>query len=142
MAGARFVQRDAQRVNVRRRCAGAFGRNVTFGADKRPAFAARRNQSDVGELRAAIYVNDVPRFHITVDQSVAVELRQAADHVERQAEAIGGGEAVRAFEVGTERAGEFVAAEREEALISFRDRLKNRASSRRLLRHGSANSIT
>jgi len=90
-AGAGFVEHHAQRVEVGRRRAGAFGRNVAFGANKCPTLTIGRDQPDVRELRPTVDVDYVARLYVAVDQAVPVELCEAAGHIDRKPKAMGGG---------------------------------------------------
>ena len=104
VAGAGLVEHDAERVNVRRRRARTFGRDVAFRADERPAFAIRGYQSNVSEFGPAMHEDDVARLDIAVDEMLPVEQSESTNHVERETEAVGRGQAAQTFEVGAERA--------------------------------------
>src|SRR4030095_1619262 len=106
--GAGLVQHNAERIEVRRGRAWSFGRDVAFRADECAAFAMRRHQTDVRQLRAAIHKDDVTGLDIAVDEIVEVELSEATHHVERKAEAVGGGKAAQALEVGAESVGSVI----------------------------------
>ena len=72
-AGADFVKHLAQAVDVRRRSAGAFGRDEAGRADVGGVGADVRDQPDVGELGPAVDEDDVLRLDVAMDEFVLVE---------------------------------------------------------------------
>ena len=104
VASAGLVEHDAERVNVRRRRARTFGRDVAFRADEGPAFAILGYQSDVREFGPAVHEDDVAGLDIAVDEMVPVEQSESTHHVQRETKAVGRGQATQTFEVGAESA--------------------------------------
>lgn len=81
-----------------------FARHVAFRAHERLRLAFRRDQPDVRELRAPIHEDDVAWLHVAMDETLLVQPRQSAHHIEREPQRLGGGEESVVLEIGTERA--------------------------------------
>ncbi len=83
-----FIEDLAQGINIRGNRARPFRRNVTLGAEPRHFAAVRPDVSDqtnIGELRRTVYVNDVGRFDIPVNELLVVQVIQRQAQVDTQA---------------------------------------------------------
>jgi hypothetical protein len=103
IAGDRLVQHHAERIKVSARRTRTFGRNIPFGPHERAPLPSPGNQADVRQLRATFDEDDVARLDVPMDQSALMQSGQSADHIERQSQAVGDGQAAQAFQVKAER---------------------------------------
>jgi hypothetical protein len=99
-----FVEDFSQREQIGLRCAGAFGREITFRADNRARVAGIGHQADVRQLGAAIDENHVGRFHVAVHQTVIVQVGKRFGEREADFQHARGGEAA-VREIGAEGVG-------------------------------------
>jgi hypothetical protein len=89
--GGELVEHLAQREHIRARRAGAFGRDVAFGADKRVGVGRGRDEADVGELGHARDKDHVGGFDVPVHETAPMEARQHAREFDADAGAFAGG---------------------------------------------------
>ena len=104
-AGGGFVKNFAQAVEIGLRRAGAFGRDVAFGANNRTSVARIGHESDVSQLRHAADENDVGRLDVTVHKAVRVQVRERGGQGAAEFDDFGGRKASASFEFGAERFG-------------------------------------
>src|ERR1039458_551760 len=88
LAGADFVERLAQTVNIGLSTAWPFRRNEAFRADIRTRLIDICNQANVGKFRNSVYKNNVRRLDITVDQPVFMKFAQCQAQGESELNAL------------------------------------------------------
>src|SRR5437867_3681412 len=78
--------------------AGAFGRQIAFGAHERAAGIHVGHQSDVGQLGHAAHEDDVRGLDVAMYQTLFVQVSQRFGESEADADAFGGRERGAVFE--------------------------------------------